>query len=253
MLAANPHTSAGAACPRPRSGWEENALWLMSLGDLMLLLLCFFVLLSAIDRRPTPPAEEMATPSAKTNTPRTPKRASDRGSRPTVPLDDRIAHAFTQAKSPVAASPKVGSAAVAAELRTIFRPAGDRVEIHARPGLVTVSLQDSITFASGSAALLPGVRPLLDRTGILLASRGGFRVEISGHTDDIPITTSQYPSNWELSAARAAAVARQLLDGAPLDPARLRIVGYGEHHPLDIGLTSEARARNRRVELRIVL
>jgi len=137
-------------------------------------------------------------------------------------------------------------------LREIFRPAGDRVEIQARPGAVTVRLRDTVTFRSGSADLLPEVRPLLDQVAQLLVARSEIRVETAGHTDEVPISTTVYPSNWELSAARAAAVARYLLDRSQIDPRRIEIAGYGEYQPVDTRPTLEGRARNRRVEIRFV-
>jgi flagellar motor protein MotB len=137
-------------------------------------------------------------------------------------------------------------------LREIFSPAGDRVEIQARPGSVTVRLRDTVTFRSGSADLLPEVRPLLDQVAQLLVARPEIRVETAGHTDELPISSTVYPSNWELSAARAAAVARYLLDRTQIDPQRIEIAGYGEYRPVDTRPTLEGRARNRRVEIRFV-
>jgi chemotaxis protein MotB len=139
-------------------------------------------------------------------------------------------------------------------LRNIFRSAGDRVEISPGAGAVTVRLRDTITFDSASADLLPNVRPLLGRVAEWLATHPEIALEISGHTDDVPIATPRYPSNWELSAARAAAVARQLLEGTAIDPGRTHIAGYGEHHPLtDVQGNHADRGRNRRVEIRFLL
>jgi chemotaxis protein MotB len=78
-----------------------------------------------------------------------------------------------------------------------------------------------------------------------------YLVEVTGHTDDRPIHTPAFPSNLELSLARAAAVARELAAGAPDLEARIVVAGMGEHRPLVPNADDDARARNRRVEIRL--
>ena len=95
-----------------------------------------------------------------------------------------------------------------------------------------------------------------ERSFVLSLLRAGFDVflvDFEGHTDDRPIRTSAFPSNWELSAARAASVVRFFLDqNDALDPTRYSAVGRGEFHPLAANDTPEGRARNRRVEILFV-
>ena len=74
-------------------------------------------------------------------------------------------------------------------------------------------------------------------------------IVVDGHTDNVPIHTAQFPSNWELSTARAIAVARFFLDGGGMQPKRVGVAGYGEYRPLATNDTPAGRARNRRVEL----
>jgi chemotaxis protein MotB len=75
-------------------------------------------------------------------------------------------------------------------------------------------------------------------------------LRVDGHTDRVPISTAQFPSNWELSTARATSVVKQLIaDGIP--PDRLAAAGFGEYQPLDPANTPEAFARNRRIELKL--
>ena len=76
-------------------------------------------------------------------------------------------------------------------------------------------------------------------------------IAVAGHTDDIPIKTQRYRSNWELSSARAVSVVHALLDGSTLDPARFVVEGHGDAHPLAPNDTPENRALNRRVEITI--
>ena len=123
---------------------------------------------------------------------------------------------------------------------------GDAVNLDLTDRGVRVTFMDSVAFAPGSVALAGPARAVLDEVGRL--ARSARSVEVEGHTDDRPIATAAYPSNWELSAARAASVVRYLLsrDDA-LEPDRYVAVGYGEHRPRDTNDTAEGRARNRRI------
>jgi chemotaxis protein MotB len=112
---------------------------------------------------------------------------------------------------------------------------------------VTVRLGDRVLFDLASADLRPEAVGALQRVGVALA-RVGAEVRVEGHTDDLPIATARFPSNWELSTARAAAVVR-VLAGAGMPSRRLAATGYADARPLMAGATAEARAANRRVEL----
>ncbi len=115
---------------------------------------------------------------------------------------------------------------------------------------IRVTFVDSIAFASGSAELDGPAKTVLARISEAAASTAAFEVE--GHTDDQPISTALYPSNWELSAARAAAVVRFLLEQPdPLPPQHYLAVGYGEHRPRTSNDTPEGRSRNRRIAVLI--
>lgn len=123
------------------------------------------------------------------------------------------------------------------------------IGIDASPGTqeLTLRIDDSLLFFSGNAELrYAGMMLLKELTPILLDFPGELSIE--GHTDDLPINTIQFPSNWELSSARALAVLR-FLDDDGLDPAQMRAVAYADSKPLSPNDTSEARSANRRVEI----
>lgn len=125
----------------------------------------------------------------------------------------------------------------------------DKVEVRLTDLGVHVVITDSIMFPSGEAALLPGSKPIL-RVVAGIIEKGVESVVVEGHTDDRPIATARFPSNWELSAARAASVVRFLLEQQhPLDPERYSASGYGEYRPEYPNDRPENRARNRRVEI----
>lgn len=120
-----------------------------------------------------------------------------------------------------------------------------RVEVSVLPGAVNLEISDHILFAPASAALTVGGRALLDDLAATLKTLP-YALSVEGHTDDVPIRTARYPSNWELAAARASTVTRHLIESG-LAAGRMRAIGYAETRPRADNLTSAGRARNRRV------
>ena len=108
-----------------------------------------------------------------------------------------------------------------------------------------VEIKSSLLFESGRSALIPSSVPLLLELADIFAELPN-RIHVEGFTDDQPIRTPVFPSNWELSAARAAAVVR-LFERAGIGPERMASIGYGEYQPLASNDTEEERAKNRRV------
>jgi chemotaxis protein MotB len=125
-----------------------------------------------------------------------------------------------------------------------FIDLGD-VRIREMPRWLEIEINTDILFASGDARIADGAVPVIERlAAILKPFPNPIRVE--GHTDNVPIRTAIYPSNWELSAARAANVV-QLFTRSGLDPLRFEIIGLGEYHPVTDNRTVAGRNRNRRV------
>jgi chemotaxis protein MotB len=141
---------------------------------------------------------------------------------------------------------------VQAELKAWARQHGVSEQVRAtidERGLVVRLLTDEVLFDPGDAVVKTDSDPLLHKIGQLLASgRIDNPIRVEGHTDDTPIRTAEFPSNWELSAARATAVLRKLLD-AGLNPGRVSVSGYGEQKPISSNDSSTGRAKNRRVEI----
>lgn len=118
-----------------------------------------------------------------------------------------------------------------------------------------VILQGEVLFASGSEVLAPAGAQFLQTLGkplqTLLEQEGDQMILVGGHTDDVPIKNARFASNWDLSTARAVAVARALVEhGIP--EKRIAAAGFGEHHPRASNTTAEGRQRNRRIEILIV-
>lgn len=114
---------------------------------------------------------------------------------------------------------------------------------------ITVEINESILFSRGNAQLDPTAERAISAVGAVLSGTA-FPIVIEGHTDNLPISTLQFPSNWELSAVRATTVLRVLVD-AGVSPTRLTAIGFGDQRPLASNASPDGRARNRRVAIQI--
>jgi chemotaxis protein MotB len=119
--------------------------------------------------------------------------------------------------------------------------------VRTREGLV-MRLSEHTLFGLGSADIAVEALPLLQKVGAII-SKTDYLIRIEGHTDNLPIHTGRYPSNWELSTARAVNVLRYFIDNYKINPRRLAAEGFSEFHPLVENDTSESRGKNRRVEI----
>lgn len=127
---------------------------------------------------------------------------------------------------------------VASHVHTAIRPDGLTVEL----------LTDGVFFDSGSASLKPVAVSLLDKVGAIIAAEHRHPVRVEGFTDSQPIHTGVYPSNWQLSGARAAAVIQNFAADGVLQQ-RMSLAGYGAERPAATNSTAAGRARNRRVDV----
>ncbi len=169
------------------------------------------------------------------------------------------AQSSAQAAATSAASVQVSAAqqeqasfeALARELNAYAARHGFARSVHVaveQRGLTIRVLTDSLLFTSGSATLESHGEPLLTEIAALLNVDHVHPIAVEGNTDNVPITGGAFPSNWELSTARASSVVRFLIARA-VDPQRLSAVGYAEQHPIATNSTAAGRALNRRVEI----
>ncbi len=122
------------------------------------------------------------------------------------------------------------------------------VEVMSKENQVMIRVRERGSFKSGRANIQAAFVPTLDKISRILGKTRGHIV-VAGHTDDVPISTRRFPSNWELSAARAATFVHFLKRRGKIDPKRLEIRAYADTQPLDPAKTPQARAKNRRVEI----
>ncbi|MCU0607247.1 MAG: OmpA family protein [Candidatus Edwardsbacteria bacterium] len=120
---------------------------------------------------------------------------------------------------------------------------------------LSVSMVDKILFPSGEAQISPAGLKVLERVGNVLKNTRNKIIRVEGHTDDVPIHPNlqkQFPTNWELSAARATNVVRFLHDQAGIAPQRLQAIGMAEYRPVASNKTPAGRGQNRRIEIALV-
>lgn len=115
-----------------------------------------------------------------------------------------------------------------------------------------ISFEEGLFFNFGKADINSSGFALLDKLAVLIRNMPGS-VRVEGHTDNVPIHTRRFPSNWELSIARAVSVVKYLTEVGKINPARLSAVGYGESRPLAPNDSPAHRAKNRRVEIVLVM
>lgn len=120
-------------------------------------------------------------------------------------------------------------------------------------GLV-IRFVDNALFDPGKAVIKDSVREVLDFLGQLLMSEqfSTREIRVEGHTDNVPNNSPKYPSNWELSTARATNVIRYFLEKSKIEPIRMSVAAYSEYKPIDTNETKEGRAKNRRVDVVIL-
>ncbi len=204
-------------------GFSEVS-WVVILSDMMMLLLTFFVMLFAIV---SPEAEKLAEILSEVG--------DALGGRSIVEKkkEDPMEKAQKNIEKVIVDNNLVNDVELTSDTR----------------GLVLFSRGDFF-FKSGTSELFPDTKIFLKKVAAIIKTLP-FVILVEGHTDDVPISTPMFPSNWELSTARAARVVRYFVETSKLDPKMFIVAGYGEYKPR-FSPTPENRPRNRRVEIVIL-
>lgn len=228
--------------------------WLATFADMATLLMCFFVLLLAFSEMDVAKYKSVAgsmkkalgvkADSHEVTLPEGKKSdiAEIRGDQ--IPTDPDAPQGPADAETGQELSPD--AALVRRKLRGEIED--KKISVESMPDRVIIRLPEQGLFGSGSATLDPGFVPTLEKIRDVLATTEGSIV-VAGHTDDRPIATARFPSNWVLSSARSAAVVHLLVDDARIDPTRLVAQGYADTRPLAPNADNASRARNRRVDI----
>ncbi len=202
-----------------------NEIWLLTLTDVFMLLMVCFVLLFGMSLHRQKETAVTAAPPAAAKIP--------------VPAE--------QTPPAMQAVPSLES-----ELLAVLGNDRQDVTVERRSTSIVLTFPERIIFDSGQAQVKLAVQPLLEKVAAVIVSRPDLVVAIHGHTDDRPIHSRQYPSNWELSVDRATQVARALVLMG-IQPTKLSIKGFGEDHPLVANDSDDNRLKNRRVEIQVSL
>ncbi|MGK9064951.1 flagellar motor protein MotD [Stutzerimonas chloritidismutans] len=224
---------------------ENHERWLVSYADFITLLFAFFVVMYSISSLNEGKYKILSDSLVGVfNQP-------DRSIMP-IPVGEERPRASQDAAASVtdpAAEPVDPLDSIARSMRSAFADliANNQLTVRGTETWVEIEFNSSLLFPSGDA--LPNDRAfgMLETVAGILAPFGN-PVRVEGFTDNLPISTAAYPTNWELSAARAGSVVRMLAAGG-VDPSRMAAVGYGEFQPVADNATAEGRARNRRVIL----
>lgn len=249
-----------------RTSHSNHERWLISYADFITLLFAFFVVLyasSQVDNRKVGKLalaiqvafQEMGVfqssgaeiPLAATD----PAAFSKAQAIENVGRSASIVSVVPHPKDALDAAQENGDLAkLQTELETTLSGEIKRKEIAMRrePDGLVISLREVGFFESGSAQMKSASQGALDRIAGMLRQRD-YRVRIEGHTDNAPIHTAQFPSNWELSTARATEIVRLLIVKDGFSPDRLSAAGYAEYHPVAVNRTAEGRGMNRRVDI----
>ena len=220
---------------------DEQPAWITTYADMMTLLLVFFVLLYSIYFLETEDFKESVSAI----------EISVDEDGPTVSLIEFLdgANANQPIKFEEATGLSQREEQVRRELQSIIDTAnlGNSIFAHMDADKIVLQVPGELLFASGRAALNEEALPLFNEIQTIFDKYPDYAISIRGHTDDIPIETVRFPSNWELSAVRATTVLRYFLaQGIP--PERISATGYADMLPIASNETPEGRSANRRVE-----
>jgi chemotaxis protein MotB len=237
---------------------ENLERWLVSYADFITLLFAFFVTMYASSR-----VDEQKMGSAVESL----QRAL--GSVIAVPVPSRQAGVFHDFANPVQVTIVPMGAPHTKEVEKLAQKLKQKIEgpqgkggtkagaqayqvsfLVQERGLV-IRVSDQFFFHTGEAAIRPEVQPFLKALGQTLQGLDN-PIRIEGHTDNVPINTAQFPSNWELSTSRATTIIRYFLTNFTFDPQKLSAAGYGEYRPVAANDTPEGRDQNRRVDVVIL-
>jgi chemotaxis protein MotB len=247
---------------------ESDERWLLTYADMITLLMALFMVLfsiSSVNISKFVSLQHSLQDAFSGRILPGGRALEESGGSTTSPQVAATPAASTPAATNEGADRKAADAAAKAQAKAEeedFKALKERVDSYAREhgleskvttlitkdGLVIRLLTDKLLFASGSATVQPAGRGLLAKIGGVLRAESEHAIRVRGFTDPVPIHTAEFPSNWELSAGRAASVVRAFA-GAGVSPQRMEAAGRAALDPLTTNVTAEGRARNRRVEV----
>lgn len=227
--------------PEPHESEEGAPAWMATFADLMSLLLTFFVLLLSFANMDIQKFQDMMG-SVQDAFGVQKERGQD-----TYIAFSPTRYERKEIKLDKTSEAVMGLSMAVQSILTKDESLKKNVDLKPDDSGLLMRVRSGVMFAPGSASLKPGASDVLDKV-ITILKNYNFDLVVRGHTDDSTQTSSSYPSNWELSSARAAAAVRYILGNSSLSPFRLKAVGYADTRPLLPNINAANRAMNRRVE-----
>ncbi|RMH09566.1 MAG: flagellar motor protein MotD [Nitrospirae bacterium] len=224
---------------------ENHERWLVSYADFITLLFAFFVVMYAVSSVNEGKYRVLSESMLRAFTNHKPLGQMSLVELPLDQTRPALETEFQRRPDDFQVYIKVANALETMNLKT------DSVTVQNTSRGISIRIKDEVLFDSGSATLKPSMRELLDLIAALVKDLPNL-ISVEGHTDAVPIRTAQFPSNWELSAARATALVRYFINVHHLDPKRFAATGFGGERPIASNATPEGRAANRRVEIVIL-
>lgn len=227
--------------------------WMGTYGDMVTLLLCFFVLMFATSTVDAGKFSQIAASFVKNHIVIMPEQTNG--------MLQAMGNGIMQMPEAQGDSDKEYEQegqeeleSMAEKFKTYFAENNlqNKIEIEQNDRYITLNFKDGVLFESGSADLKPEALSILSQVANELLKYPDNNIKIEGHTDNRPIHTAKYPNNWYLSAARAISVATYFTDEKQFPPDRISTEGYGEYKPKVPNDTPENRAINRRVEIKVI-
>ncbi|RKO66876.1 OmpA/MotB family protein [Desulfofundulus salinus] len=229
-----------------KSSYGSMERWLITYADMITLLLIFFIVMYSLSQVDIKKFRMLAESLSK---------AMGGGGVILENLGPSVVPGIsgTQVETPQDVADKAEMENIRQELLRQIQKQGlaARVSATSEERGIVLSFQDEVLFKLGSAELTPRAREIIAAVAPVLLKTSNY-IRIEGHTDNLPINTERYPSNWELSTARATAVVQELIRTANFPPQRLSAVGYGEYRPRVPNDSEAHRQMNRRVDLVIL-
>lgn len=227
---------------------ENHERWLISYADFITLLFAFFVVMYAISIVNEGKYRVLSDALGDAFGGRGAASTVNTQVEPVLPLS----HIVNRKRNEMARREREKMGVLARELSATLLPLvkSGQVRVTQNARGISVEINASVLFGQGEAVLQPDAQEVLRSVGGLLKS-DTHRIEVEGHTDDVPIASAVYPSNWELSAARASSVVRLFIDSG-VGEARLSAIGYAATRPVALNTDAAGQARNRRVAVMIL-
>ena len=229
---------------------EGGEAWLLPYSDLMTLLLAVFIVLFAVSQVDQAKAQQMSEEFTEQMMSQTSAMSSNpstevsQGTPAVTSVTDAAIQSFmgeeeleSLEKLKQQVDAKIASEGMTSSVKT-------KIDMR---GLV-ISFNNAILFDPGSAQLKSEKKEALIAVASMMTTINHY-IRIEGHTDNVPMSSAQYPSNWELSTARATSVVKLFVEKCNFSPGKLMAVGYGEYRPIADNSTEEGRSKNRRIDI----